>query len=364
MFSRIVTTQRWASEWKSCSPTAARKCQRTKSFGFTLVELLVVIAIIGVLVALLLPAVQAAREAARRIQCANNLKQIGLAVHMFHDSYQQLPAAVLSQGDPGSVAGRGRPGFFAWPSFLLPYLEQQNQSNLVEMSRKWNDSKNRDANNDPFVNSFKSSTYLCPSRRTETSTMQASSLEGPPAQGHPGHAVDYASVGAGPTRPGFPLDTGNGPETARVWTKYSVGVLVPTTQFFSQGKLKSTTGSTSFKSVTDGLSQTAMIGEKHLDGEECFGLGHQNPPYTCNDGGAFATIAGADWLYMARNMNRELSRGPNDPTASHTSLGSWHPGVCHFLMTDASVQAISSSTSKEVLGALSDRRDGELFESL
>ena len=79
-------------------------------------------------------------------------------------------------------------------------------------------------------------------------------------------------------------------------------------------------------------------------------------------GGAFATITGSDFLYITRNMNRELSRGPNDPTAGHTSMGSWHPGVCHFLMVDASVQAISNSTSIYVLGALADRRDEQIFE--
>src|SRR5262245_58703887 len=90
--------------------------------GFTLVELLVVIAIIGVLVALLLPAVQAAREAARRSQCSNNLKQLGLAAHTFNDTYQRLPPG---GGLKGGGNGLGRTSDWgSWLVYLLPYIEQ------------------------------------------------------------------------------------------------------------------------------------------------------------------------------------------------------------------------------------------------
>ena len=89
--------------------------------AFTLIELLVVIAIIAVLIALLLPAVQAAREAARRVQCANNLKQIGLALHGYHDVWQTFPPAYLARPVTGLELGAG----WAWGTLILPYSEQR-----------------------------------------------------------------------------------------------------------------------------------------------------------------------------------------------------------------------------------------------
>ena len=95
---------------------------RTRPRGFTLIELLVVIAIIAVLVALLLPAVQQAREAARRAQCRNNLKQIGLALHNYHDQHKSLPPGYVSQFD---AAGNDTGPSWGWASFLLPQMDQQ-----------------------------------------------------------------------------------------------------------------------------------------------------------------------------------------------------------------------------------------------
>src|SRR5512142_3179087 len=94
------------------------RSRTTSTRGFTLIELLVVIAIIGVLIALLLPATQSAREAARRAQCINNLKQIGLALHNYHDRNGQFPPAVIG---PSNVPPERQ---FSWMVALLPYMEQ------------------------------------------------------------------------------------------------------------------------------------------------------------------------------------------------------------------------------------------------
>lgn len=115
--------------------------RRGQFLGFTLVELLVVIAIIGILIALLLPAVQAAREAARRMQCTNNLKQQGLALHNYHDSIKCFPPGVLyledlDTSENHSIGGiKTYCGMVGWPAFLLPYIEQQALFSQIDFSR-------------------------------------------------------------------------------------------------------------------------------------------------------------------------------------------------------------------------------------
>lgn len=140
---------------------AFRSSQRGRN-GFTLVELLVVIAIIGVLVALLLPAVQSAREAARRAQCTNNLRQIGLGLHNYHDSHQSFPINYL----PRSGAT------WSWMSGILPYIEQTNLYNQIVPTAVTSLAANTQVASTPIK------TYLCPSDGLTRGGMMANRSDG------------------------------------------------------------------------------------------------------------------------------------------------------------------------------------------
>ena len=120
---------------------------KKNSSGFTLIELLVVIAIIGVLVGLLLPAVQQAREAARRASCVNNLKQIGVGLHNFNSSHEHFPSGVMCGGSspPGgtAVAEMGKHGGWAWSAFILDFCDHQSLADDLQVgkSRVWHDNQ-------------------------------------------------------------------------------------------------------------------------------------------------------------------------------------------------------------------------------
>lgn len=106
---------------------------RSRRDGFTLIELLVVVAIIGILVSLMLPAVQQAREAARRTQCKNNLRQIGLALHNYHDAFDTLPPGYVDQGQEQTEAGQGN---WTWTAMLLPYVDQTPTFTLLDVGNR------------------------------------------------------------------------------------------------------------------------------------------------------------------------------------------------------------------------------------
>lgn len=281
--------------------------------GFTLVELLVVIAIIGVLVALLLPAVQAAREAARRMSCSNNLKQLGLAYHNFHDANNQLPPAAL--GDKYAT-------HFV---MILPYMEMTNLYNKFDLNAEMISGANNTLINsqEAYVKGF-----ACPTIRSNLKTEL-------------GPATDYVITGN--RKDSNDCDRLDGDRD----NHYSMLVYSVDPQPNRQSR-------TNFGSVTDGLSNTTLLAEKHLT---TGALGKH-----ANQGdGTYAFWHINDWKtwMVIRNSKFVLGNGPNDTSGDYKKkLGSWHPGVCQFLIGDGSVRPISNTIDTQTLLLLADRRDG------
>lgn len=303
--------------------------------AFTLVELLVVIAIIGVLVALLLPAVQAARESARRIQCSNNLKQLGIAVHNFHDSTLKLPPVHL--GGPTTHPYRSGTGFIV----VLPYLEQQ------ALFEKFDTTTEYDQGINPAAAALSGSSlkvYQCASRGRQSGKMS----DAAPQVGGTG---DYAFCS---------VATANFQHQHQSPDSVLFGMLVGAAHKPNGSPWQSRTA---FKDVTDGLSSTAMIGEKHIYVRDLYKGGS---PGGSADGNIYVTEE-TTWYecHSVRNMDHQdgLSRGLQDNFSfeRYKMFGSAHPEICMFVLGDGAVRAIRRNIDRSILRMLGDRRDGEVI---
>src|SRR5262245_36703017 len=216
--------------------------------GFTLIELLVVIAIIAILIGLLLPAVQKVREAAARMQCQNNLKQLGLACHNYHDVNGSFPPS------------RAADNFGTWAVFLLPYNEQDN------MFRLWNGGTLR-YYAAPAEARQPVKTFFCPSRRQPMmSTSGDGPRAGPAYPFTPGGCSDYAANEGN----GF---NDNGPNADGVFIWHGDDTRVLSGPFASPTTtLTKVVSTVTLQSITDGTSNTIMIGEKHIRRPQDFGV--------------------------------------------------------------------------------------------
>lgn len=283
--------------------------------GFTLVELLIVIAIVGILVALLLPAVQAARESARRMQCGNNLKQIGLALHMYAQQYGSLPGASRGQ-------------FSAFLA-ILPYIEQGGLHAQYNFS---SDGLSNIPERNAAVIRQQIPTYLCPSMTLPREVPETNLLCGQES-GAPG---SYA-LNTGTENP-WPLKAVYNGAFAKPPQKTSVGII----------------------SGLDGSSNTLMVGE--LD----FGL-HNFLFKSCIEkydqarGGTTiwgTGYPGYSWAstFGAYNSERVVVEGTNFEWATFRSD---HVGGCNFVMVDGSVRFIPTMVNAAVLDSLATRAGGE-----
>jgi prepilin-type N-terminal cleavage/methylation domain-containing protein/prepilin-type processing-associated H-X9-DG protein len=295
-----------------------------RSRGFTLVELLVVIAIIGILVALLLPAIQAAREAARRTQCTNNLKQISLGLNNYHDTFRIFP--------PGAWNYANRGNGLAWTVFILPFIEQQTVYEEFDFGRNsWNN-----FNHLPGMNLIPA--YHCPSLRLKNGAGGAGEQIG----GKDPYTTHYYSV-MGPQGVN-PFGT-TGP------ANYPTNGNANPHGGFATGGILYRNSTTRIGDVTDGTSNTMIVGEISWDEANCYRNWVRGITGT-GDGEAAGSLKNIE--FGIRVVPYNGSNNFND-----VSFGSQHPGGCQFAFADGSVTLITEAIDLNLLKALASREGKE-----
>lgn len=354
---------------------------RTCSRGFTLVELLVVIAIIGILVALLLPAIQAAREAARRTECRNHLKQIGLAAQNFHDTYGFFPlggtepnpsienflrdtAAVASPANRKGPANGPTEQGLGWMFQILPFLEQGAVQSIVRQSD---------------IQSQLISLYNCPSRRAPALSPGGVSL------------IDYAGVTAGPSRSelGNNFDSYLDSVTGSYWEVFWGSTILGTQSLPGPAQvagakqfgapiqfrgiiqrcdwqpLPASQGGgrhigfmrkISFAKIPDGSSNTMLASEKRIVVNMYQG-GMVSDDKGWADGWDYDNLRSAMYPIEADGEEADLSVHAK----IHYQFGSAHPGGVNALFADGSVTAINYDVNRELFNQLGHRHDGEVL---
>ncbi len=275
-----------------------------KRTGFTLVELLVVIAIIALLVSLLLPAVNAAREAARRTQCINNLRQVGLAVTLHHDAQKVYPQGRNTTDNTG----------ISWAFRLLPFMEEAAIHDAYKATKRADEDENAIAMRSAV------SSYFCPSRRSPTSDRNFDNNDTPPRVLAKAAGGDLAA-------------------NAGTYFNYSDADNMDRKQagpIFTHSKVRS-------RHVTDGLSKTFAVGERHIpppDPTVAADMVH----YWQGDCAFFA--ADSPWGIFA-DTQRGIANDRQD--LGRTKYGSLHTGVTGFVFLDGHVDMLDNNTDLDTL---------------
>jgi prepilin-type N-terminal cleavage/methylation domain-containing protein/prepilin-type processing-associated H-X9-DG protein len=296
------------------SPT----CRR----GFTLIELLVVIAIIAVLIGLLLPAVQKVREAAARLQCSNNLKQLGLALHGFHDANGGFPPGKVEIPPGGKV-------IHTWTPYVLPYIEQENLYRQYRFDRSWDNAATNDAN-PGGVGQVELKLFLCPSAPTGRRGSRNRAV------------IDYSPANQ-ITRPN-PFVTNMPPADPTF-----IGILGHNVQ-------------RRIVEVTDGTSNTILLAE---DGgrNQVWVMGK----LVATSGGTGAwTNPGTEVVITGYDPSNPSKPTPGPCAVNCTNnneIYGFHPGGANILLGDGSVRLLRASTDVNIVIPLVTRAMGEVIPS-
>jgi prepilin-type N-terminal cleavage/methylation domain-containing protein/prepilin-type processing-associated H-X9-DG protein len=298
--------------------------------GFTLIELLVVIAIIAVLIALLLPAVQAAREAARRMQCANNLKQLGIALHNYHDALDAFPPGWISRLDStGDNAGPG----WGWATLALAFYEQSPLYGAINVNLPIEQPANQTARiTRLYVLRCPTDAYLQPSFTVVDATTSSDTLGGSICEVASSNYVGVFGTGDPSDIPG--RDFGNG-------------------TFFRNKSVR-------LRDYLDGTSNTIAVGERSQNLSRATWTGAVTQaavPITVLQAENGLDPEGGDALVVAHTGELD---GPNSIPAHADQFWALHPAGAQFLFADGSVRLIKARRPLPIFQALATRAGGEI----
>jgi len=326
--------------------------------AFTLIELLVVIAIIGILVALFLPAIQSAREAAGRASCQSNLKQLALAVHAYHDAHKYLPS-MYTVGSNGKVSLAFGLDTYSWRAQILPFMEEQSLQVGMNLAADATDTSNQPAVSRPVA------LFSCPTtprtskiargvwhgRSQFDDNLQAASTDYNASAGYIEAGVASRQLVCDPSITRYYWD--------EVWTKGIFGEVV-------YGKVvwdTPTVRRVNVRQITDGLSHTVLLFERAGLPDQYFESGakiepHDPPQYrTFGNVGLWAISGCEQFNQVYHQTGKSLVNYDN-----MLGLYAFHPSGAHLAMADGSVQLLASDTAPNLLLALISRAGGEVDE--